>query len=157
MSKAKSHLSATQKSINRRIALMGAAVLSAAASLPLAKAARGGPIVSPWKPSREGQAIIAACLRLQADTATDSPTDAALEASSACMHKVADPATAVILARPVRSLSDLADLAIAAAHECDVIEGNWFTREDGAGTKALIAAVLELAGVNPIDCLIDRP
>jgi hypothetical protein len=157
MSKARSHLSATQKSINRGVALMGAVVVSAAASLPIAKSARGGPLVSPWAPSREGQAIIAACLRLQADNAPADLSDAALEANGARMHKVADPARASILARPVRSLSDLTDLAIGAAHECDVIEGDWFTCEDGVGTKALIAAVLELAGVNPIDCMTDRP
>jgi len=51
----------------------------------------------------------------------------------------------------------LTDLAILAAHECDVIEGDWLTRDGGAGTKALISAVLALAGVDPADCMLDRP
>lgn len=136
--------------------MIGTAIVGAVASLPIAKAARGGPLVSPWSPSREGQAIITAALRLQADNAGDV-SDSILDANTARMHEAADPARAAILARPVRSLSDLTDLAIAAAHECDTLEGRWFTREDGEATGALIAAVLELAGVNPADCMIDRP
>jgi hypothetical protein len=64
MLKAYQRLSATQKSINRRVALMGAAVLSAAASLPIAKAARGAS--EAWAPSRDGLAIISAATAYRA-------------------------------------------------------------------------------------------
>ena len=67
------------------------------------------------------------------------------EAASDRQAAIIDPVRERILGSQSPSI---VDLAILAAHECTPEpDGTWYTAENGPGTRALIEAVLELAGI----------
>src|SRR5262245_45888948 len=114
MAKATQRLSATSKTINRRCLLGATAVVAGAASVPLAKVARGAS--KACAPSQDGIAIIAAATAYRAvfevpGGASDADSGAACERQAA----IVDPARERILRNPAASMIDL---AILAAHEC---------------------------------------
>lgn len=146
MAKAAPQLHPKSTTLNRRRLIAGAAMAIAASAAPAA----ASPLDSfVFAPTADGRAIMALIAEQRAiDTHGDDPEGEKLTE----LYGQIDDIARRIVARPLRSPSDLVDRAIAAAWGCQPFDGGLISDDPAGVQTALVVGVLGLAGIAPALC-----